>query len=385
MARKKIIYVWKSPYPWDVRVEKICKSLSKEYEVLILARWNGEPKKAEQINDITVKRVGFQIKGIYSTPLSFNPIWKKELESVIKGFKPDLIVVREIMLGTLVGKLGKKYNIPTVMDMAENYPAVMKLFKKYKQNLVSKFLIHTLDIAKTVEKNALKIIKNIIVVCDEQVERLNKEKYISAHNICVIENTPPFEPDSKIIKEFVKPIFGHHGNLTADKSVFEFLYAVIELLDERFDLEFHIMGNGEIYQETKNIVDNSGHSDKIIIYGNWNEQLFQKYLNTINYGVLPYAVNDFTNTTNFNKYYDFMKFGIPIITSNTKPMSRMNEDLECGITVDISDRKNIKDAIKKLNTSNYDELSQNAYNGYVERYNWQIEEEKLLDYIKEII
>ncbi|PKL80928.1 MAG: hypothetical protein CVV25_01740 [Ignavibacteriae bacterium HGW-Ignavibacteriae-4] len=385
MDRKKIIYVWKSPYPWDVRVEKICKSLAKDYEVLILARWGKEAKKAEQIDGITVRRVGFREKSIKSIPLSFNPIWKKELETVIKGFKPDAIIVREIMLGTLVGKLGKKYSIPTIMDMAENYPAVIKLFKKYKQNIFSRFLIHTLDLAKMVEKNSLNLIKNVIVVCDEQVDRLKSEKYISNHKFCVVENTPIFEENTKIDKKFTKPIFGHHGNLTGDKSVFEFLQAVIELLNEGYDMEFHIMGNGEIYQETKKIVDESGHSDKIIMYGNWKDELYKKYLNTINFGVLPYGVNDFTNTTNFNKYYDFLKFGIPIITSETKPMSRLNKELGCGITINIDCNNDIKESIKKLYDCDYDNLSTNAYNAYVKRYNWSVDEKALLQFVKEVI
>ena len=385
MDRKKIIYVWKSPYPWDVRVEKICKSLSKDYEVLILARWGKEAKKAEQIDGITVRRVGFREKSIKSIPLSFNPTWKKELESVIKGFKPDAIIVREIMLGTLVGKLGKKHNIPTIMDMAENYPAVIKLFKKYKQNLFSRLLIHTLDLAKIVEKRSLKLIKNIIVVCDEQVERLKSEKYINDHKFCVVENTPQFEENTKIDKIFTKPIFGHHGNLTGDKSVFEFLNAVIEMLNEGYDMEFHIMGNGEIYQETKKIVDDSGHSDKIIMYGNWKEELYQKYLDTINFGVLPYAVNDFTNTTNFNKYYDFLKFGIPIITSDTKPMVRLNKQLGCGITINVDSNDDIKESIKKLYDIDYEALSTNAYKAYEERYNWSFDERALLQFIREVI
>lgn len=385
MDRKKIIYVWKSPYPWDVRVEKICKSLSKEYEVLLLARWGNEAKKAEQIDGVTIRRVGFREKSFKSVPLSFNPFWKRELETVIKGFKPDAIIVREIMLGTLVGKLGKKYSIPTIMDMAENYPAVIKLFKKYKKNFVSRFLIHTLNLAKSVEKNSLKFIKNLIVVCDEQVERLKSESYIKNHNFCVVENTPPYDENSKIEKKFKKPIFGHHGNLTADKSVFEFLQAVIELLDEGYDLEFHIMGNGEIYQETKKIVDESGYKDKIIMYGNWEDELYKKYLETINFGVLPYAVNDFTNTTNFNKYYDFLKFGIPVITSDTKPMSRLNNQFGCGITINVNSIPEIKQSIKQIYNINYNLLSENANKAYEERYNWSVDEVELLKFVKEIV
>ena len=383
--KKKIVYIWKSPYPWDVRVEKICKSLSKEYEVLILARWDGEPKKAELIDGITVRRVGFGEKSYKSLPLSFNPIWKKELKKVIEGYKPDMIIVREIMLGTLAGKIGIKYQIPVVMDMAENYPAVIKLFKKYKKNYFSRLLIHTLDLARVVEKRSLKLIKNIIVVCDEQKQRLQKEKFYNNHNIVVIENTPPYENDSKLNKKYEYPIFGHHGNLTADKSIFQFLKAVIELLDEGKKLELHIMGKGEIYNETKALIDESGHTGNIKMYGNWNKEKFIEYLTNINIGALPYQVNDFTNTTNFNKYFDFLKYGIPVLTSDTEPMSRVNSEYNCGVSTDVESINDIKKAILSFDSSNYINYSDSAYKAYEEKYNWDVDEKQLLNYVSEII
>lgn len=383
--KKKIIYIWKSPYPWDVRVEKICKSLSKEYEVLILAKWDGEPKKAELIDGITVRRVGYKEKSYKTVPLSFNPVWKKELNKIVDGYKPDMIIVREIMLGTLAAKVAKKNGIPIVMDMAENYPAVIKLFKKYKQKLVSKFLIHTLDLAKIVEKNSLNLIDNIIVVCQEQKERLQQEKFYNNHKIVIVENTPPYEENSKLIKSYEYPIFGHHGNLTADKSIFQFLKAVIELLDEGMRLEFHIMGKGEVYEETKAMIDKSGHKDKIRMYGNWNEKNFKEYMNNINIGVLPYEVNDFTNTTNFNKYFDFLKFGIPVLTSNTKPMERVNNEYNCGYSADVNSIGDIKETIKKYNNENYSQLSDNAYRAYDEKYNWSVDEASLLDFTDKLL
>ncbi|MER3328676.1 MAG: hypothetical protein RIF34_03780, partial [Candidatus Kapaibacterium sp.] len=120
-------------------------------------------------------------------------------------------------------------------------------------------------------------------------------------------------------------------------------------------------------------------------YGNWKDDLYKKYLNTINFGVLPYGVNDFTNTTNFNKYYDFLKSGIPVITSDTKPMSRLNKQLECGITINVDSICDIKESIKELYISDYEALSTNAYKAYKERYNWSVDEKKLLQYLKEVI
>ena len=121
------------------------------------------------------------------------------------------------------------------------------------------------------------------------------------------------------------------------------------------------------------------------MYGNWEDELYKKYLETINFGVLPYAVNDFTNTTNFNKYYDFLKFGIPVITSDTKPMSRLNNQFGCGITINVNSIPEIKQSIKQIYNINYNLLSENANKAYEERYNWSVDEVELLKFVKEIV
>jgi hypothetical protein len=215
MGRKKIIYVWKSPYPWDVRVEKICKSLTKEYDVLILARWGKEPQKIEQIDNITVRRVGYAQRSFLSTPLSFNPIWKRELCLAIKEFVPDLIIVREIMLGTLVGKIGKRHKIPVIMDMAENYPALMKIWHKYNDSLVKRLLMRTFKVPDRVEKSALRFLDGIIVVCKEQINRLYDKYSFPKNSIAIIKNTPAVSSQEYVTpQKQSKLTFLHHGWLT---------------------------------------------------------------------------------------------------------------------------------------------------------------------------
>lgn len=384
MTRKKIIYVWKSQYPWDVRVEKICKSLSKEYEVLILARWNGEPKKAEQIDGITVKRVGFQKKGIYSTPLSFNPIWKKELESVVKGFKPDLIIVREIMLGTLVGKVGKKYNIPTMMDMAENYPALMKLWRKYNNSIFKKIIMQGLDIPKLVEKRSVCLMSSIIVVCEEQIQRLKDSYNYSTNKIRIIKNTPRIKEniknDSSSISQ--KITFLHHGWLTEEKRIDNFIQAFINTYKNEKNFQLNIAGNGNCIEEYKQLASGV---DNINFLGEYNYNQLDDIISESSIGILPYELNDFNNYTIHNKLFDYFALSKPVLVSEVKPLARVINQIHAGYIIDCSSVDSIENHFKTIDYTNIKTLGENAYKAYIERYNWDTEEVKLLEFVNEII
>lgn len=383
--KKTVIFIWKSSYPWEVRIEKICNTLSEFYNVVILAKWGGEELEEETIqNGIIVRRVGYKLSPKFLAPTSLNPVWKKALDKAIIDFDAKLLIVKEILLATVTGKLARKHKIGAILSMAEHYPAVMKLFKKYNEGFIKKFLIHKLDVAKKIENKSLSYINDVLVVVPEQIDRLLKEGFEN-HNYEIVENSPLFIEGTNLNKTENKLIFGHHGFMTADKNVFKFLKALIEVLQDGVDLEFHILGDGEVFEDTKKIIDESGFQEKLILYGKWDDKMYQDYLNQISYGVLPYNINDFTNTTNFNKFYDFLQAGIPIIASDTKPMRRIIEDQNCGVIIDIDNRDSIKNSIKSLSKLNYSEMAKNSYKAYKDKHNWQCEEERLLNFVKKVI
>ncbi len=383
MERKKIIYVWKSPYPWDVRVEKICKSLSKEYEVLILARWGNEAKKAEQIDGITVRRVGFREKSIKSIPLSFNRTWKKELETVIKGYKPDAIIVREIMLGTLVGKLGKKHNIPTIMDMAENYPALMKLWRKYNNTLLKKFAMRVLNIPRLVEKSSISYMSAIIVVCKEQIQRLNSNYKYPQNKIRVIKNTPYLVPEKQESNNnHNKIVFLHHGWLTEEKRIDNFINAFVTQYGNNENYQLNIAGAGNCLSEYQVLAKGI---KNIAFLGEYNHQELDAIISESTIGIMPYEVNDFNEFTIHNKLFDYYANSKPVIVSEVKPISRIVSETNSGYIVDCSSSDSIINFFKKQDYKDLNTFSTNAYKAYEERYNWSIDEKALLQFVKEVI
>lgn len=382
MERKKIIYVWKSPYPWDVRVEKICDSLSKDYEVLILARWGVEPKKVEQINNITVHRVGFNEKSIKSTPISANPVWKKELTKVIKGFKPDLLIVREIMLGTLVGKLGKKYDIPVIMDMAENYPALMKMWHKYNNSVLKRLIMHTLKIPNMVEKSAISRMSGIIVVCDEQINRLNKTYSYPSDKVVVVKNTPNISEEPKPEFQEGKIIFLHHGWLTEEKKIDIFINSFIEIYGNNNNFELIIAGNGNCLPEYK---DSSLGINNIKFIGEYKYSDLRSIISNCSIGILPYEENDFNNYTIHNKLFDYFALSKPVLVSNARPIARIVRETVSGFVVDCTNSLKLTENLSKLDFSELEKLGDNAYNAYITRYNWGEDEKNLLKFVKEFI
>ncbi len=87
-----------------------------------------------------------------------------------------------------------------------------------------------------------------------------------------------------------------------------------------------------------------------------------------------------------NKMFEYMSARIPIITSNFPFWKEIVEGNNCGICVNPLDSEEIANAITYI-VNNPIEAEQMGYNGrkaVLEKYNWGIEEEKLLKVYEEL-
>jgi glycosyltransferase involved in cell wall biosynthesis len=384
---KKILYIWKGQYPWDVRVEKVCKSLiSNGFEVLLLSRWFDEINEFDLIDGINIKRIGFHKPKYIFTPIPYNSNWYKAIEKSIIDFKPDLIIVREILLADQSGKLARKHKIPIIMDMAENYPAAMRAWKKYSKNIIPRLITHSFKIPDKVEKNTLKLMTAIITVCDEQNERLISQYHIKSENIEIVHNTPFknwVKRENRITND--KIVFGHHGSTTDDKKIINFIYAFINVHKSYPNLELHLAGYGESFDEIEELINKTNSSLFIKILGKYNHNELQQLINSFDYGVLPYQISDFNNTTIHNKIFDYLAFGKPVLVSEAKPISRLVKQVNNGVVVDCEETYKIETGIIELLNKSYNEMSANSVKAFEEKYNWEIDEKRLISFVNKYI
>ena len=383
---KNILYVWKSPYPWDVRVEKICKSLSKHYNVHLLAKWGGEQNQEEKNEYFSIFRAGFNQSSSKFIPIPQNSNWTKIIESESKRINADLIICREIMLAKQCSKVGNNLNIPVIMDMAENYPAAMKEWTKYNDNFIKRFIVHSIDYPAKLESKTVSESDGIIVVCDEQIDRLNSSYNFPKNKCTVVHNSPELIPDSNSYSVNTnKIIFGHHGHLTNEKSLKNFLIAFLEAAYERKEIELHLYGDGESKIEYEKIISSHPNKEKVKLFGKYNFNELPRILKSFSIGIIPYQMNDFNEFTIHNKIFDYFAYGLPVLVSENAPLKRIVNETKSGYIFDCENIQALKESITNIDINDFKNFSNNSFTCSKEKYNWLEDEKELLNFVKRII
>jgi glycosyltransferase involved in cell wall biosynthesis len=384
---KKILYIWKDKYPWDVRVEKFLKSLSAAgYEVFLLARWKGEKQARENIDGINVIRAGYNKSLALMQPVSYNVLWQKEIKNAVEELKPDLLIVREIMLASACAGVARKYNIPVIMDMAENYPAAMKLWKKYYDNILLRFLVHNINLPELVEKKSVPLMDGIITVCPEQARRLEKTYNYNPKNVEVVYNTSSVKDRVRTVTEINMQniVFGHHGYMTSDKNLINFVRGFLLACRKNDKIMLFLAGEGENYSEIREIVTASEFSERVKLFGKYEYSRLDEIMSMFSIGILPYAPNDFNNYTIHNKLFDYFAYGKPVLASNMQPVENIINETGSGKVYDMSDADRISDAILDFVNEDMKKFAANSLQA-AEKYNWENDSKKLVKFIERFL
>jgi glycosyltransferase involved in cell wall biosynthesis len=87
------------------------------------------------------------------------------------------------------------------------------------------------------------------------------------------------------------------------------------------------------------------------------------------------------------KMFEYMSAGLPVIASNFSLWREIIEGNECGICVDPLNPKAIGDAIQYLidNPKKAEQMGKNGRKAVEQKYNWSIEEKKLLTLYKDLL
>ncbi|OZC34734.1 glycosyl transferase [Marinobacter vinifirmus] len=88
-----------------------------------------------------------------------------------------------------------------------------------------------------------------------------------------------------------------------------------------------------------------------------------------------------------NKMFEYMSAGVPVIGSHFPLWKQIIEGNQCGLCVDPQDPQAIAAAIDDLiaNPEKAEQMGRNGQKAVLNRYNWGIEEQKLLDFYKSLI
>ena len=192
----KVLKIWDADYPWDIRVEKVVRSLTEAgHTVHLVCRNQGRRTKLECDGNLTIQRlpslprVFGPVHTAWNFPVPINPVWIWSIAQAIRDTRPDVILVRDILLALPAAILGKVHRIPVILDMAENYPAMLHDRLRYTPTGPLGRLIRHPAGARLVELLSIRLVDHIIVVVEEARERLVRDLE-QPDRITVVSNTP---------------------------------------------------------------------------------------------------------------------------------------------------------------------------------------------------
>jgi glycosyltransferase involved in cell wall biosynthesis len=384
---RRVLYVRQAPYPWDVRVEKICLALQRNgCEVEILARRGADEPERADCNGISVHRVGPQRPRAASLPLPGNPVWHRALRSRLRAFRPDLLIARDVPVALFAARAAREARIPWVLDMAEHYPEAMRSWKKYNANPLLRALVGPLRVPDRIERRAVGEADGILTVCEEMKLRLRREFDFPEENIVPVLNTPERSRFAGIPerRRDGKLRFGYHGMLAEDRDLKTLLRGFDIAASRHPDIHLEIHGGGESMPALAALREDLSARTRIQLCGPYRPDQLDALYAGVDFGVVSLAINPFTQATLPNKLFDYAACGRPFVFTQTGPAMRLMREMRCGVGFRGGDPGDVARAMLELAQSDYAALAANGRGAVQQSFNWEADAARMLALLEQV-
>lgn len=145
-------------------------------------------------------------------------------------------------------------------------------------------------------------------------------------------------------------------------------------------------GDGNIFEKIKSLIVENNLEDKIQLEGKVVPQELEAITPNAYIGinlVEPQGLNQFYSLA--NKFFDYIQAGIPQLTMNFAEYKRVNDEYKVAVLINTIEPKEIANALNILLNDSvlYERLKANCLIAAAV-FTWQKEEEKLLDFYKNV-
>ena len=385
-----ICIVYQDDYPWDVRIEKFCVAFSENgNKVNLIAKNFKCLQSTEKINDnFTINRLkcynNKYINLLLNFPAFFSATWIYKIYTISKKNDSELIIVRDLPLALSAIFVGKILRIPVAMDMAENYPEMIRDTWKYGKIKKLDILIRNPYLLKIIELISLRYLDGVYTVSNESKNRLISLN-VDANKIFVVGNTPTINkisiniPIYNEIRSLSNFNILYVGGLEESRGLDVAIKAIQEVSNEISDCALIIVGSGPALENLKMLSKNLHIDDKVFLLGWKPHDLINSIIKASDVGIVPHFVTNHTDTTLPNKIFDYMGLGKPIIVSNSKSLANIVNEANCGFVFKDKDFKSLAKKILFLyNYKNRNTIGENGKNAVQIKYNWNVDAKNLL-------
>lgn len=382
-------------YPWDVRVEKFTRSLTAAgHTVHLVCRNLGRLPCRETTRDAIVHRmVWFRnrwLNYVTNFPAFFNPFWLWRIYQVLRTHKTSVVIARDLPLSLTAALIAKITGASFVLDMAENYPAMIRHLWKYGSPRLTDVFVRNPTLVTFVEMVSLRLADHIFVVVDESKQRLVRDG-CAREKISVLMNTPILEavtePEQELGSECIagdsEYIAMYVGGLEPGRGLDAVIRAVPYVLKEVPSFRFVIIGAGGAERALRGLVSQLGIDSSVVFAGWIPHTQIAGFLRLSDVCLIPHRPSDHTHTTIPNKLFEYMAAGRPVISSNLAPVRRIIQEEKCGLIVERLTPNEIAQCLIRLKDPEVRKrLGEKGRQAVYQRYNWSAAEKTLVHVIE---
>ncbi|NUQ92158.1 MAG: glycosyltransferase family 4 protein [Gemmatimonadaceae bacterium] len=387
----RVVYLRDDDYPWDVRVEKICRALTDAgHEVHIAARnREGRVPLRETLAEGVVHRMAplpmapRVVDRATSFPAFFNPRWIAHLDAVVREANADAIIVRDLPLAPTAIGVGGRRGVPVLLDMAENYPAMTRETWDAGRHRPLDFLLRNPKLVAAVERWVVPRLDAVLTVVEESAARV-RALGAGGDRVHVVSNTPP-----RSHAQGIRPARSEDGTLELvylglleiPRGVGDLLDAVALLRGRGVKARATIIGDGrdaELFRARARTLGLGEDAARFTGYVRRDEALH--VVARADVGVVPHHASALWNSTIPNKLFDYMAAGLPVVTSSAIPAARIVRETGAGEVFAARDATSLVAAVERLSSPDARATRGEAgRRAVLDRYNWERDGATLLD------
>ena len=378
-------------FPPDPRVENEAVSLVKAgHEVFLFCLHYGQQKQSEVINGIKVKRylsntLEYKVSALaYTIPL-YTFLMKRKIRQFIKENKVEVLHIHDIRIAGAVFGVNKKYKLPTVLDLHENRPEIMR-FYPHLYRFPGKYVISPKK-WKNKEEEFIRKATTVIVVTSEAKDEIKKRLPIDTDKIVEVPNTvrQSFYKNPRVYPEILKQYsnsfvvlyIGDTGLRRGLKTAIKSVHLIKNKIE---NIKLVIVGKNTSDIILKNLVKNLQVEAHVDFLGWKDQSLFQSYILSSAICISPLHRNVHHDTTYANKIFQYMSLGRPVLGSNASAQEKIIKKANAGLIHQDRDVKDFSNKVLELynNKDLREEFGKNGSEFIENEFSWENTSKKLL-------
>ena len=378
-------------FPPDTRVENEIETLqSQGYEVHIACYTRKNKPKYEIFNKTIIHRKSISdlifksSVGCLLFPFYFN-FWRKFIHKLFKEYKFDIIHVHDLPLAKIGTEIKKKYKIPFILDLHENWPAALEI-AVHTNTILGKMLSSTKQ-WRVYERNMIKEADAIITVVDEMKVRVSKLG-IPKNKIHIVSNTINFN-GFPLVKRMPDPNFitlFYAGGINIHRGLQVVIKAMSLIKKERNNIRLNIIGRGSYKTILEKLVKDLDLEKEVNFLGWKNLKEISQLLSESDIALIPHLKSEQTDCSSPNKIYQYIYAQKTILTSNCDSLVRIVNETKSGISYIHNSPEDFKRALNEILEMKNKTIDLDFGLKLINtKYNWNVDSERLIKMYKKFI